>query len=271
MCPGAGDSDEQTSAWLGTFAPPITSRLNAAASGANLTDKDTFSLISLCPFETVFLEKGSPFCSIFAEDQISFPGFEYAGDLDKYYGTGYVTSYVADTQLLFSEYQMVFNRYGQELGRVQGVGYVNELIARLTNSPVRDNTQTNRTLDSNPATFPLNRSIYADFSHDNQMIAIYAALGLFNSTALNPTQPDPAHIWRVSDLVPFSARMVVERLDCGKQGSNVRIFVNDALQPLEFCGGDPRVGICTLKAFVESQSYSRNDGEGDFEKCFLDS
>ena len=73
----------------------------------------------------------------------------------------------------------MFCRYGNPLGRVQGVGYVNELLARLTQTPVRDHTQTNRTLDGAPATFPLNRTLYADFSHDNQMAAIYAALGLF--------------------------------------------------------------------------------------------
>ena len=88
MCPESGDASAQTSAWLNTFAPQITSHLNSAAPGANLTNTDTFNLISLCPFETVFLEKGSPFCDVFMEDQVSFPGFEYMGDLDKYYGTG---------------------------------------------------------------------------------------------------------------------------------------------------------------------------------------
>ena len=78
----------------------------------------------------------------------------------------------------------MFLSYGQELGPVQGVGYVNELIARLTDSPVHDSTQTNRTLDSNATTFPLNRTFYADFSHDNEMIAIYSAIGLFR-----PPQP----------------------------------------------------------------------------------
>ncbi|KAE9382877.1 hypothetical protein BT96DRAFT_1009926 [Gymnopus androsaceus JB14] len=41
--------------------------------------------------------------------------FEYEMDLDKYCGTG----------------------YGQALGLVEGVGYINELIARLTSAPVK--------------------------------------------------------------------------------------------------------------------------------------
>lgn len=173
-------------------------------------------------------------------------------------------------------------RYGQKLGRVQGVGYVNELHARLTGQPVEDSTQTNRTLDSSPDTFPLDRTFYADFSHDNEMIAIYAALGLFRqhqlaNETLDPTFPDSARTWIASRMVPFGARMVVEKLECAARpslpaGSFVRIFVNDALQPLEFCAGgeEAGVGMCSLENFVESQAYARNDGDGDFEKCFAE-
>lgn len=157
--------------------------------------------------------------------------------------------------------------YGNALGPVQGVGYVNELLARLTNSPVRDNTQTNHTLDDSPVTFPLNRTLYADFSHDNQMASIYAAIGLFRQPhTLDPTHPNPTRTWRASSLVPFSGRMVVERLNCAKV-EKLRILVQDVVQPLEFCHGDDD-GLCTLDAFVESQAYARSDGNGDFEKCF---
>ena len=168
--------------------------------------------------------------------------------------------------------------YGGYLGAVQGVGYVNELIARLTGQPVRDNTQTNRTLDSSPETFPLDRTFYADFSHDNEMIAIYSALGLFQQhllpgQKLDPKNPSPLRTWIASKLVPFSARMVVERLECFEvpdlplpKGAFIRIFVNDAIQPLEFCGGVG--GLCELHAFMESQWYARHDGDGDFQKCY---
>ena len=67
-------------------------------------------------------------------------------------------------------------------------------------------------------------------------------------------------------MVPFSAQMVTEKVLCrGKE--YVRIFVNDALQPLEVCGAKED-GLCELGAFVESQVYARSDGSGDFEKCF---
>ena len=109
------------------------------------------------------------------------------------------------------------------------------------------------------------------------MIAIYAALGLFKqSVPLDPTKSDPGRTWITSHLTPFSGRMVTERLSCviseGRSSQTdvkayVRILVDDALQPLEFCGANED-GICHLDAFVESQTYARNDGGGDFEKCY---
>ncbi|KAF8575066.1 phosphoglycerate mutase-like protein [Ramaria rubella] len=243
MCDNAGDSVVQTDAWQNAFGPFIAQRLNKAAPGVNLTNADIPSLISLCAFETLAKETPSPWCGVFTQQD--FENYEYFGDLDKYYKTG----------------------YGGALGPVQGVGYVNELIARLTQKPVSDATQTNRTLDSSPATFPLDRTLYADHSHDNQMIAIYAAMGILRPfTPLDPIASDPQRTWLASHLVPFASKLVTERLVCDGRAS-VRMLLNDAVVPLEICGGNSN-GICTLDAFVRSQSYSKNNGEGDWEKCF---
>ncbi|RXW11799.1 hypothetical protein EST38_g14057, partial [Candolleomyces aberdarensis] len=269
MCPNVGEPDEQTDIWANIFTPHIIDRLNSWAPGANLVPTDVISLVSLCAFESVALEKLSPWCSLFTHQE--FEQFGYWSDLEKYYNRG----------------------YGQPLGPVQGVGYINELLARLTGLPVRDNTQTNHTLTSSPITFPLDRTIYADFSHDNLMIAMYSAMGLFKQASghLDPRKPNPERTWVASLLTPFSARMVVERMTCRglpkrlddatdaepsefetssrfiKKDTFVRVLVNNAVQPLEFCGGNEH-GLCTLPAFVESQAYARNDGNGDFEKCY---
>lgn len=151
---------------------------------------------------------------------------------------------------------------------MQGVGYINELLARLTNSPVNDSTSTNTTLDSDPATFPLDRTIYADFSHDNLMIPVFAAMGLFPAEPLSPVGLNAsAQAWNVSRMVPFAGRMVIERLACGEQGKYVRVLVNQAVQPLEFCGAG-EVGECSLDAFVESQAFARSGGNGTWAACF---
>ncbi|KAI0273416.1 phosphoglycerate mutase-like protein [Gloeopeniophorella convolvens] len=252
MCPNSGDGDTESARWLAIYAPRITKRLNSAAPGANLTDDDTHSLMSLCAFHSQITIAPSPFCGLFTDRE--FEGYEYFADVNKFYGNG----------------------YGGNLGPVQGVGYVNELLARLTNQSVQDHTQTNRTLDASPKTFPLNRAIYVDFSHDNTMVAVYSALGLFKQILLSGQKLDPIHAsplrtWVLSKMVPFSARVVVEKLECTgpvplPAGTFVRILVNDAVQPLEFCGGVG--GICALDSFVKSQRYARHDGDGDFEKCY---
>lgn len=100
------------------------------------------------------------------------------------------------------------------------------------------------------------------------------------NATLDPEEPDPRRTWVASGMVPFSARMVVERVECAAsprvpvpvpKGTFVRILVNDEMQPMEFCvgvGPGSPAGMCSLEAFVKSQSYARHDGEGEFEKCF---
>lgn len=52
---------------------------------------DTFNLISLCPFESLSKQQKSDFCTLFEDLHGAFSGFSYSGDLDKYYGTGWVS------------------------------------------------------------------------------------------------------------------------------------------------------------------------------------
>ncbi|KAF7334253.1 hypothetical protein MSAN_02386700 [Mycena sanguinolenta] len=260
LCPNASGSHKEMSQWLAVYGPPITARLNSWAPGANLVDEDIHGLMMLCAFHTVAsvpyeYNEGSPlpfspFCSLFKPSE--FEAFEYSSDLDKYYSTG----------------------YGARVGRVQGVGYVNELLARLTGSPVSDHTSTNSTLDSDPATFPLNHTIYADFTHDSIVVAAFATIGLFPTHKLSTTHPKAQRDWLASEIIPFSGRMVVEKLTCDRHDASdsyIRILVNEVLQPLAFCGAKkhgPWKGLCQFDAFLDSQEYARNDGNGDWEECF---
>jgi len=170
-------------------------------------------------------------------------------DLDKYYGNG----------------------YGQPLGAVQGVGYVNELLARLTNQRayvLNDQTQVNSTLDASATTFPLGRKLYADFTHDNQITSILAAMGLKKDpSALAATGPRSGQVWVTSEIVPFGGNLVTELVTCGKK-DYVRMLINDELQIPTFCEGhDKKTGLCGLAQFVASQEYSTANGQGDYAKC----
>ncbi|KAM0746334.1 phosphoglycerate mutase-like protein [Meredithblackwellia eburnea MCA 4105] len=247
-CDNAPGPDAFENAWLAVFMPNITARINAAAPGANISDSDTLNLMQLCGFDTEYLQVLSPWCGLFKQSEWS--SFEYYFDLDKWYGTG----------------------YGNALGAIQGVGYVNELLSRVTGDlkyATNDQTQVNHTLDSNAATFPLDRKLYADFSHDNQITAILAAMGLKNGPQLTTTTVLSTRSWVTSQIVPFSGRLVTERMKCADNKEYVRFLINDQLQPADFCGGGNSGGsrICLVSDFVASQKYSTNNGNGDYLKC----
>ncbi len=236
--------------WQDIFTLPITARLNANLPGANLTSLETIFFMDLCPFNTAASPLGeiSPFCNLFTPDE--WRQYDYYQSLGKYYGYG----------------------YGNPLGPTQGVGFANELIARLTSTPVNDHTSVNHTLDDANATFPLGggHPLYADFSHDNDMTAIFSALGLYNATQplLNTTVETTARTngYSASWTVPFAARAYFEKMMCaGEEEEFVRVLVNDRVLPLETCGGEI-LGRCTLSRFVESLSFARAGGWWD--QCF---
>ncbi|KAK7750813.1 hypothetical protein SLS62_007212 [Diatrype stigma] len=255
--PDTGKAAQAT--WLDAFAPPITDRLNGAVlPGANLSREETIYMMDLCPYETVAspaLAAGatrrlSPFCDLFTADE--WRSYDYHETLGKWYGYG---------------------RGSGALGPTRGVGWANELIARLTSQPVADRTSTNATLDGDEATFPLRRRLYADFSHDNDMSSIYAALGLYNQTepdglpADSRRGPGKTGGFSASWSVPFAARMYVEKMQCGggEEEEFVRVLVNDRVIPLQNCGAD-ELGRCRLGKFVESLSFAR--GGGNWDMCF---
>ena len=236
--------------FISTFIPSITDRLNTALTGANLTDQESIFLMDLCPFETIASITGSPsqFCNLFS--QVEWKKYDYHQTLGKYYSYG----------------------PGNPLGPTQGTGYVNELVARLTGKAVRDHTSVNQTLDSDPTTFPLDKTLYADFTHDNDMTAVFAALGLYSNTPKLST----SDMMTVEDMkgysaawtVPFAARAFIEKMNCDGAGEEmVRVLVNGRVIPLEMCGGD-ELGRCGIGAFVEGLTFAREGGRWNM--CFID-
>lgn len=254
----SGVGDEAEEMWKDVFLGNITARLNVGLPGANLSAAETVYMMDMCPFDTVADAQGrlSGFCGLFTADE--WRGYGYLQSLGKWYGYG----------------------PGNPLGPTQGVGFTNELVARLTGRPVVDWTSTNRTLDGDAATFPLDRRLYADFSHDNDMTAIFSAMGLFNASTDPPQQQQQqqhqpimtrAGDYSASWTVPFAARMYVEKMTCKGKGEGegeelVRVLLNDRVVPLQNCGAD-ELGRCRLERFVDSLSFAR-DG-GNWSACFV--
>ncbi|KAG5918592.1 hypothetical protein E4U53_004085 [Claviceps sorghi] len=236
---------EQKNAWREIWATPVMNRLNEQLPGANMTLEETVNMMDLCPFNTVASAetRSSRFCSLFSRQE--WDAYEYYESLDKWYAYG----------------------PGNPLGPTQGVGYVNELIARLTGAPVKDKTTTNATLDSNPKTFPLDRLLYADFTHDNTLMTVYGALGLYgNDTALPSDRvlaPKDTGGYSASWAVPFGARMYVEKMRCGKHDDElVRVLVNDRVVAPKGCKADT-LGRCKINDFLNGLAFAKKGGLWD--------
>jgi Histidine phosphatase superfamily (branch 2) len=110
--------------------------------------------------------------------------------------------------------------------------------------------------------------MYADFSHDNDLTSIFAALGLYNGTAMLPTDrvatPQEADGYSASVTVPFSSRAYFEKMVYGGAGEElVRVTVNDRVLPLANFGADGR-GLVPLGKFVNQLSFAR-----EWAECFL--
>lgn len=70
--------------------------------------------------------------------------------------------------------------FGSPVARVQGLGYLQELVARLTHTPIEThNSSTNATLDDSSITFPLNQSLYVDATHE--VVVLNSEQDRFNS------------------------------------------------------------------------------------------
>jgi len=199
VCAPAINSYSQASTWLAKCT--TATHYTAWAPDANLTDVDFLNLQHMCAFEivkdpppptptsstsspqptcphTTPTPQSNDFCKLFTAD--AWYGYEYWNDIS----TCYNSTGLGEPK---------------GLGRVRGVGYVNELLSRLTGNCTfvdNDRTQVNHTVDDSApsATFPLDRGLYADFTHDHQLITIYGAMGTLCPSRASRTSR--SHFWQ---------------------------------------------------------------------------
>ena len=195
--------------WENEYLANATARLKELADGYNWTVADTYNVSvffpvsspshslmlitpqaqSLCPYQTVAYGY-SQSCDLFTYPE--WQGFEYSIDL-QFNGN---------------------NGFASPTGRATGIGYVEEIYARLSNhlyDLAPGSTHVNTTLDEMPSTFPLNQTLYFDFSHDTNIMSIIAALVMKQfAQALTTSGPPDDQQLIVAYVTPFAARMVWE-------------------------------------------------------------
>lgn len=203
----------------------------------------------------------SAFCDLFTYQE--WADFEYSIDL--YFSGG--------------------SSFSSPTGRAVGIGYVQEVVARLQNHTLGySGSQINTTLDNNTATFPLNQSIYFDFSHDTNIMSILTAFGFKQFASVLPATHYPGpHNLTVSHMEPFGARLDIEVIKTpkplaadrkyvdGEETTYIHFILNQRTIPLGFsfpgCGADRLDGWCELEAFLKVQSKSTEEAQYEY-ACF---
>ncbi|KAH9837054.1 histidine phosphatase superfamily [Rhodofomes roseus] len=246
-----------TERWALVYLNMTASRLQQYVTGLNLNATYIYAMQQLCAYETVALGY-SAFCGLFTEEE--WRGFDYSFDLDFWYGSG----------------------PGNPTAAAQGIGWVQELVARLTKTPLTTfDTSMNSTLDGSNITFPLNQPIYVDASHDTAISTIITALNFTTLAANGPLPIDhiPAfQTYHVHDIAPFATNLVAQVLSCpaslgvvsntsaaAGSASYIRFLLNDGVVPLtgiSHCETPDPNGLCLLDNFI--QGMQERIAEVDF-------
>jgi len=239
-----------------------TARMNAyAPDGFTFNDNDTYAMQSICAYETGYIGM-SDFCTLFTESE--WQAFEQTLDIEYYYDYG----------------------FGNPTGRAQGLGYQQELLARLTNQYITSsNSSVNSSITNNAEQFPLGAPFYADFSHDDILVSVLASMSVdyfHEHPSLTEYPPNPDRHFVLSHMTPFGGRLITEVIGCGdaepaavhdhrtqyyptqygydaSNASNkfIRMRLNNGIIPLETirtgeCLGRTD-GLCALDSFLASQ------------------
>lgn len=101
------------------------------------------------------------------------------------------------------------------------------------------------------------------------MAAIVSAIGLFSNSVQDMPldRVNEERAWKFGHIAPFAGRIVFERLACKDGRKKIRVLANDALLNMTMCGSDEN-DMCTLEAFVDSQRFSRIEGQEKWKECF---
>ncbi|KAK9473937.1 histidine phosphatase superfamily [Dipodascopsis tothii] len=109
--------------------------------------------------------------------------------------------------------------------------------------------------------------IFWSFTHDNDLISIAHALGLFETQSpLDPKNIDFGSVFRSSEIVPMGGRITMERLTCDDDSTAyVRILVNEAVIPIPACKSGPGYScpVADFKTYINKRapgSYGEHCG-----------
>uniref|UniRef100_K3W7E0 Acid phosphatase n=1 Tax=Globisporangium ultimum (strain ATCC 200006 / CBS 805.95 / DAOM BR144) TaxID=431595 RepID=K3W7E0_GLOUD len=217
-----GLGSPQQSAFQNTWVPQALARLEKLWPGFEFIADDLMGMMDLCVYEMALRSKSERrFCKIFTDDE--WQSYDYFRDLSYYYDSG----------------------YGNPRARTAAYPYV-AAVARLLAQPKTASCQ----------------KIYAAFSHDTQLSIFLTAFGVNeDATPLSSSAVNLARKTRASRSLLMGARLVTERINCGSEGSFVRLTVNDAVVPFDDCKDGPGLSCSLEKYLIRLKSIEAKAGD----------
>ncbi|KAI0746699.1 phosphoglycerate mutase-like protein [Daedaleopsis nitida] len=263
-CPAykSGDTSSKAGDFRATYQGKIAARLNRFLDGLALSAADIGVMQDLCGFQAE-VSGDTRFCEVFEDSE--WLDYEYAHDLNYYYGSGPGNPFSATT----------------------GVPWVKAVADLFVAGP-------GATRNGGNFVPP---ALVMSFTHDNNLPSIVSALGLWNTSVLpdvyplSTKGPNPHRAFRSSYLVSFRGYVSLERLSCDAddrpktvkhtadqlelgpgEGADaakyVRVRINNAVVPLPGCASGPE-SSCPLASF-EEYVRTRAAVAGDFvQRCGL--
>lgn len=114
-----------------------------------------------------------------------------------------------------------------------------------------------------------NKNLTISFAHDTDIFYIVSTLGIFDGDLPVESQ-DFNHLWKVSNIAPMAARLIIERLECdGEDDDFVRIVMNDAVIPIPGHSDGP--GFSVSVSDFETYISDKLDGKSYAKDCGLES
>lgn len=251
---------------LDSLLEPIAHRLNTLLRPSPPLDVDDLVCLGdMCPYDSHASSEDwtgsgawSKWCGIFTRDEWEILG--YRRDVERYYEVGQGSTY----------------------GATLGAGYVRELVARLTDSVPEAFPTINTTLVGSSATFPRGgKRFFVDFTHDNEIIEILTAMHLLKQYNHLPTSAvADKRSYILSEIIPFGAQIVFERISCdlagwepdpngsdphGKDGRKdyMRVLINDKAHRIDEINckqsGLMEHHLCEVELVQASQAWALQD------------
>ncbi|KXN83924.1 3-phytase A [Leucoagaricus sp. SymC.cos] len=260
--------------WVKRYLKSAHKRLSKHISPRfKLTTMDCYYMQNLCALETVALGY-SEFCGLFTQEE--WKGYSYATC-----GFFLLVIFLDRFREMIAALQMWYGvGPGSPIGAAMGIGWVQELVSRLTKARITEfKTSVNKTIVQNETRSNVEPPIYVDAAHDITIASIFTAMNFTNfiRSGTLPSKEMPLKLsYKMDEVMPFATNLVGQVLSCPARGehhcsgsrepTHIRWILNDGVLPLTGINGcnHDKNGMCEFGAFIDGMKQRMEEVDYDF-------